>query len=104
MQCQEIFTRHRLLIAIEAVYDNNLGVILFDGIADQYREFAWRHFSRINLPYRTMARIDVSGKIHSESTRSLQQCAAAFIEGEKGDFLALACRIGGVLCRDRRFT
>ncbi len=85
---EETFVRHGVEVAVEAVDDDDLGVVFGDGGADGVHEFAGREFGRVDLAHPDVARVDVGAQFHAHARAAGAQGADAFVEDEQRRALA----------------
>lgn len=98
---EETFLRHRLQVAVQAVDHDHfcprLTVFPLDGPADLVGKLPRRKLGRVDGLDGDVARVEVSGKVHPEAGRPLENGLDSLVEGEDGSPLAALSRSAGVL-------
>ena len=88
VQDQRILLRHRGLIAIEAVDQHGLDIVLVNPLADAVGEFAGRQLGGVDLLDEQIAAALHRFKVDAKALHAVKQEAQVFIENEKGGLFA----------------
>ncbi len=101
---EEAFVGHGVHVAVEAVDDDDLCVILFNGLADNGGEFAGRYFGGIHLLDAHLALLQTLREAYAEAARARFKCLHGFIERKYSRMVAALGRGDGVLDGDCGFA
>src|SRR4029453_18170256 len=85
---QELLVRHRVEIAVEAVDDDDPGVVLRDRPADVVNEFAGRQLRGVDLAHADPAGIDMRLEVHAHAGAARKQRLDALVEDKQRRALA----------------
>ena len=88
VQNQRILLRHRGLIAIEAVDQHGLDIVLVNPLADAVGEFAGRQLGGIDLLDKEIAAALHRFEVDAKTFHAVKQEAQLFIENEEGRLFA----------------
>ncbi len=89
---KQLLLGHRIVVAVEAVDDDDPGVVVFHGPTDQPPELTGRKLRGIDLLHPDDSAVHLLLQGQAQRPRASEQGGRTFVEGEDGDVLPAPCR------------